>query len=116
MTKHETGRALIRLEGVGKSFLTDELETRALEGVHLEIARGEYVAIEGPSGASLSCVSQSPIQKSSCRYSAAVQWGEVTAAVEGDAVAAAVNAMPSAANAIRRDLDRSDSFMDFPLK
>lgn len=50
MTKNETGRALIRLAGVGKSFLTDELETRALEGVHLEIARGEYVAIEGPSG------------------------------------------------------------------
>ena len=42
--------ALIRLEGVGKVFVTDEIETHALDNIHLEIARGEYVAIEGPSG------------------------------------------------------------------
>jgi putative ABC transport system ATP-binding protein len=41
---------LIRLEGIKKVFSTDELETHALEGVHLTIARGDYVAIEGPSG------------------------------------------------------------------
>ena len=41
---------LIRMVGVGKVFLTDEVETHALAEVHLEIDRGEYVAIAGPSG------------------------------------------------------------------
>jgi len=41
---------LLRLEGVTKVFLTDEVETHALSGVHLEINRGEYVSIAGPSG------------------------------------------------------------------
>lgn len=41
---------LIRLEGVGKVFVTDEIETHALDNIHLTIDRGEYVAIEGPSG------------------------------------------------------------------
>lgn len=41
---------IIRLAGLCKVFLTDELETHALEDVHLEIQRGEYVAIAGPSG------------------------------------------------------------------
>ncbi|HEV2149541.1 MAG TPA: ABC transporter ATP-binding protein [Longimicrobiaceae bacterium] len=41
---------LIHLEGVSKVFLTEEVETHALSGVHLEIRSGEYVAIAGPSG------------------------------------------------------------------
>ena len=41
---------VIRLEGVTKVFYTDEVETHALGGIHLEIARGEYVSIAGPSG------------------------------------------------------------------
>ncbi|HOC17631.1 MAG TPA: ABC transporter ATP-binding protein [Vicinamibacterales bacterium] len=41
---------LIRLEGVTKVFYTDEVETHALSGIHMEIARGEYVSIAGPSG------------------------------------------------------------------
>ncbi len=41
---------LIRLEGVTKVFLTDEVETHALSGIHLEIKKGEYVSIAGPSG------------------------------------------------------------------
>ena len=41
---------LICLDAIAKHFLTDELETHALEGVHLAIQRGEYVAVEGPSG------------------------------------------------------------------
>jgi putative ABC transport system ATP-binding protein len=41
---------LIRLEGLTKVFYTDEVETHALAGIHLEIQRGEYVAISGPSG------------------------------------------------------------------
>src|SRR5215467_9805949 len=41
---------LIHLEGVSKVFYTDEAETHALDDVHLEISKGEYVSIEGPSG------------------------------------------------------------------
>ena len=41
---------LIRLEGLTKVFYTDEIETHALDGVHLDIAEGEYVSIAGPSG------------------------------------------------------------------
>jgi len=41
---------LIRLEGVTKVFLTDEVETHALSGIHLDIREGEYVSIAGPSG------------------------------------------------------------------
>jgi putative ABC transport system ATP-binding protein len=41
---------LIRLDNIRKVFLTDEVETHALSGIHLEIRRGEYVAIAGPSG------------------------------------------------------------------
>ena len=41
---------LIHLEGLTKVFYTDEIETHALDGVHLDIAEGEYVSIAGPSG------------------------------------------------------------------
>src|SRR5258705_4337406 len=38
------------MNGVTKVFLTDEVETHALAGIHLEINTGEYVSIAGPSG------------------------------------------------------------------
>jgi putative ABC transport system ATP-binding protein len=41
---------LIKLDGIQKVFYTDEVETHALSDVHLEIMKGEYVAISGPSG------------------------------------------------------------------
>jgi putative ABC transport system ATP-binding protein len=41
---------LIRLNSVTKVFLTDEVETHALAGIHLDIRDGEYVSIAGPSG------------------------------------------------------------------
>jgi len=41
---------LIRMEAVSKVFYTDEVETHALSGVHLEIKDGEFVSIAGPSG------------------------------------------------------------------
>ena len=44
------GQALIRMKGIKKVFLTDEVETHALEDIHFEIKKGEYVAISGPSG------------------------------------------------------------------
>jgi putative ABC transport system ATP-binding protein len=46
----ENGAPLIRLSGLTKVFTTDEVETHALSGIHLEIQKGEYVAIAGPSG------------------------------------------------------------------
>ena len=42
--------SIIRLNGIKKVFFTDEVETHALESVHLEIRQGEYLAIAGPSG------------------------------------------------------------------
>ena len=44
------GASLIQLQGIKKVFYTDEVETHALSDVHLEIKKGEYVAISGPSG------------------------------------------------------------------
>ncbi len=44
------GNALIRLEGIQKVFLTDEMETHALEDIHLEIRDGEFAEVMGPSG------------------------------------------------------------------
>ena len=44
------GQPLIKLDGVRKVFYTDEVETHALAGIHLQIKTGEYVAIAGPSG------------------------------------------------------------------
>jgi putative ABC transport system ATP-binding protein len=41
---------LINMQGVTKVFLTDELETHALDAIDLEIKKGEYLAIAGPSG------------------------------------------------------------------
>ncbi len=45
-----TTTPLIRLDGVRKVFVADEIETHALDGIHLDIDFGEYVAIAGPSG------------------------------------------------------------------
>src|SRR5574338_1687017 len=41
---------LIHLADVKKVFYTDEVETHALSGIHLDIKQGEYVSIAGPSG------------------------------------------------------------------
>ena len=42
--------SLIKLDGVEKVFMTDEVETHALAGIHMDIKKGEYVSISGPSG------------------------------------------------------------------
>ena len=49
-TMNATAEPLIKLDGVTKAFFTDDVETHALSGIHLEIKRGDYVAIAGPSG------------------------------------------------------------------
>ena len=43
-------QTLIKLESVKKVFLTDEVETHALDNINVEINTGEYVSIAGPSG------------------------------------------------------------------
>jgi putative ABC transport system ATP-binding protein len=45
-TRHE----LLELHGIGKTFHTDDVETRALSNVELAITKGEFVSISGPSG------------------------------------------------------------------
>jgi len=45
MTQH-----LIDLQGIKKIFYTAEMETAALDDIHLGIDEGEYVSISGPSG------------------------------------------------------------------
>jgi putative ABC transport system ATP-binding protein len=41
---------LIRLEKVSKVFVTDEVETHALSGIHFDVLKGQYLSIAGPSG------------------------------------------------------------------
>jgi putative ABC transport system ATP-binding protein len=43
-------QAMISLAGVTKVFYTDDLETHALDGIHLDVAKGEFLSIAGPSG------------------------------------------------------------------
>src|SRR6185437_11583333 len=41
---------MLRLESIGKTYRTTEVQTRALDEVSLQVADGEFVAIMGPSG------------------------------------------------------------------
>ena len=42
--------ALITLKNISKTFLTEEIETRALNDINLVINKGEYIALSGQSG------------------------------------------------------------------
>ena len=44
------GGAVVSVRGVGKDFPTPRGSVRALAGVDLEVAPGEFVAVVGPSG------------------------------------------------------------------
>ncbi len=46
----KTAHPIIHLRDLDKVYYTDEVETHALSKVHLDIERGEFVAIAGPSG------------------------------------------------------------------
>ena len=50
MTEGNERQSLLRLDGVTKVFVTDEVETHALSGIQMDIKKGEYVSISGPSG------------------------------------------------------------------
>lgn len=41
---------MIKTEAIKKNFTTEDVETRALNGVTLQVQQGEFVAIMGPSG------------------------------------------------------------------
>ena len=41
---------MIRLEGVSKVYRTDRIETLALDDIHLDVKKGEFLSIMGPSG------------------------------------------------------------------
>jgi len=41
---------MLNLHGLSRTYQTDEIETTALNGVNIEIERGEFVAVMGPSG------------------------------------------------------------------
>src|SRR5207247_5504942 len=45
-----SGNAAVRLENVGRTYRTGEMEVPAVGGVSLEIKRGEFVALMGASG------------------------------------------------------------------
>ena len=47
---HSSEPAVVRLEDVGKEFVTGETTTVALRGITLDIQRGEFVSLIGPSG------------------------------------------------------------------
>src|SRR6202451_1360459 len=49
MTEPER-RQMIHLDDVSKMFVTADMETHALQGIHLDIRQGEYISISGPSG------------------------------------------------------------------
>ena len=46
----KSNELLINVEDLHKVFVTEEVETHALSGVHLKVRKGEYIAIAGPSG------------------------------------------------------------------
>jgi putative ABC transport system ATP-binding protein len=50
MMAKQSERALITMDGIAKVFQADDVETHALLDVHLEIAKGDFLSIEGPSG------------------------------------------------------------------
>ena len=47
---NQSEQEVIRLENVSKVFLTEDVETHALNDVNFAIQRGEYVSFSGPSG------------------------------------------------------------------
>ena len=47
---NKSNEILIHVADLHKVFVTEEVETHALSGVHLKIQKGEYIAIAGPSG------------------------------------------------------------------
>ena len=45
---------MIRLSGVSRCFVLGDQQIKGLDGVDLAVAKGEYLAVMGPSGSSYS--------------------------------------------------------------
>jgi len=43
-------KSLLQLQNISKTFLTEEIETRALSCINLSINQGEFLSLSGPSG------------------------------------------------------------------
>lgn len=73
---------MIKVENLVKIFRTEDIETLALNGVSFEINDGEFVAIMGPSGSSVSPLPAlwSPTRSSSSPTSLPVTSTQKTAA------------------------------------
>lgn len=41
---------MIQIKNLSKNFRTEEVETIALNGISMEVKKGEFIAIMGPSG------------------------------------------------------------------
>ncbi|HEV7557099.1 MAG TPA: ABC transporter ATP-binding protein [Kofleriaceae bacterium] len=50
MPKVAPSKGLLELTQIGKTFHTDDVETRALANVELAVGKGEFLSISGPSG------------------------------------------------------------------
>src|SRR5438552_9093374 len=50
MIMDNSSQPLLRLENVSKVVVTDEVETHALQSIHFDVKKGEYLSISGPSG------------------------------------------------------------------
>src|SRR5947208_16384225 len=50
MTMDNCSQPLIRLDDVSLVFVTEEVETHALQSIHFDVKKGEYLSISGPSG------------------------------------------------------------------
>lgn len=48
--KEEKGKNIIQLEGVAKYYEMGDNVVKALDGIHVDIEKGDFVAIMGPSG------------------------------------------------------------------
>ena len=71
--RRKTGRQVLAMEGIGKSYG----DNRVLEGVSLEIMRGERVAIIGPNGIGKSTLLKIAIGEVPCD-AGRVEWGYET--------------------------------------
>jgi len=54
----DNSEKLIQIKGLCKTYISEEVETRAVCGVSFEIVKGEFVSIMGPSGSGKSTLMQ----------------------------------------------------------
>ena len=50
MSRGEDNQSMLSMRNLSRVYRTDSIETTALDGIYLDVADGEFVAIMGPSG------------------------------------------------------------------